>query len=87
MTDRINTLTVVLEHDIRDDDVQPIVDAIGMVRKVLSVTPNVSDMNAHMAEQRASHEWSSMLYSLMRLVGDCTKRKRLKAFLEVEDAR
>lgn len=37
MTDRINTLTVVLESPIRTDDAQGIVEAIAMVRGVQSV--------------------------------------------------
>jgi hypothetical protein len=43
MTDRIRTLTVtvILDRDYRDDDVQNIVTAIGMVRGVESATPHV----------------------------------------------
>jgi hypothetical protein len=37
MTNRVNTLTVVLERPIRTDDVQSIVDAIQHIRGVLSV--------------------------------------------------
>lgn len=37
MTDRVRTLTVVLDQDIRTDDVQVIVDAISMLRYVSSV--------------------------------------------------
>lgn len=37
MTDRVNTLTVVLEHPVRTDDVEEIIAAIRMVRGVLSV--------------------------------------------------
>lgn len=43
MTDRIRTLTVtvILDEDYRDDDVQNIVTAIGMVRGVESATQHV----------------------------------------------
>ena len=34
MTDRVRTITVVLERDMRTDDVQYVVDAIRMVRYV-----------------------------------------------------
>lgn len=37
MTDRVNTLTVILEHPIRDDDVEPLMDAIRSHRGVLDV--------------------------------------------------
>lgn len=32
MTDRFHTLTVVLEHDMRDDDAQALISAIGQLR-------------------------------------------------------
>lgn len=38
MTDRISYLTVALSHDIRDDDVQGVVDAIRQLRLVSAVT-------------------------------------------------
>lgn len=37
MTDRIRTLSVLLEKDLREDDVRAIVDAIKMVRCVETV--------------------------------------------------
>ena len=43
MTGRISNLTVVLTHDIRDDDIKPIVDAILMTKGVYSVDINVVD--------------------------------------------
>lgn len=55
MTDRIHTLTVVLERDIRSDDVAPLMAAIWHMRGVLSVTGEVKDHAAHMAEERAKH--------------------------------
>jgi hypothetical protein len=44
MTDRINSLTVILDHDIRDDDVEPLVKAIECFHHVLDVKMNVSDI-------------------------------------------
>ena len=37
MTDRIHALTVVLDRDYREDDVQVIIDAIKMIKGVSSV--------------------------------------------------
>lgn len=34
MSDRINALTVVLERDIRDDDIEPILTSIRLIRGV-----------------------------------------------------
>lgn len=43
MTDRYNAFTVILENDIRDDDAQPIINAIKQIRGVLDVQPSQSD--------------------------------------------
>jgi hypothetical protein len=56
MTDRINSILVVLEHDMRDDDVQTLMKAIGQFRNVLKVTGNVSDISNVIAEARAKQE-------------------------------
>lgn len=53
MTDRIHSLTVVLEQNIREDDVQGLIDAIARLRHVLSVRPHVANIETHMAEERA----------------------------------
>lgn len=39
MTDRVFALTVTLSDGIRDDDAQPIIDAIGMIRGVAGGGP------------------------------------------------
>lgn len=41
MTDRIRHLTVILDRDYRDDDVEPIVEAIKQLRGVSAVTEHV----------------------------------------------
>lgn len=50
MTDRIRSLTVILENDTRTDDVESVTDAIRMVRGVHSVTlgkpVNLTDLTA-----------------------------------------
>ena len=82
MTDRIHSLTVVLDHNIRDDDVQCIVDAIKMIRCVGEVVPQVADGDAWMAESGAKQDWSTMLYYVLRVSSDFDKREKLKTFLE-----
>lgn len=56
MTDRVHSLTVVLENDVRTDDVQTLMSAILQLRGVISCKLHVSDIGSHMAEQRALHE-------------------------------
>lgn len=64
MTDRYNTLTVVLEHDIREDDAASLLNAIRQLRGVLSVTGNVADLNAHTAIERARGELIEKLWQI-----------------------
>ena len=65
MTDRIHSLTVILERDIREDDVQPIIDAIGMVRGVLKATPRVADHVSMMAEMRAKQHLTQRIWAAL----------------------
>lgn len=52
MTDRYKALTVVLARDVRDDDAQSIINAISMVKGVLSVEPNVADFDDYVHRER-----------------------------------
>lgn len=52
MTDRFHSLQVVLEQNIRDDDCERLIDAIKMVRGVLSVKGDIATPDTYMAEQR-----------------------------------
>lgn len=65
MTDRYNSLTVVLETDIRDDDAQALLSAISQFRGVLSVSGNVSDIAAHVAQTRARAELEQKLWDAL----------------------
>lgn len=63
MTDRVYALTVVLDHDIRADDVEPLRQAILQMRNVLRVDGNVTDPGTLMAESRAQHEMHTKLFN------------------------
>lgn len=65
MSNRIHSLTVVLEKDYREDDVEAITNAIGMIRGVLSVSVHQSDSDSHMAEQRAKRELGDKLMKVL----------------------
>lgn len=65
MTDRFNSVTVVLEKDIRDDDAEVLLAAIRQLRGVLSVTGNVSDLSTHVAQERARHELGERLLAVL----------------------
>lgn len=66
MTDRYNALTVVLERDIREDDAELLINAIRMLRGVLSVNPNVSDLQDHVAIMRVKRELTQKLYDALK---------------------
>ena len=65
MTDRYNTLTVVLEKDMRDDDAEALLAAIRQLRGVLGVSGNVADASAYMAEERAKRELGDKLWQVL----------------------
>jgi hypothetical protein len=64
MTDRINSIIVVLEHDMREDDVECVLNSIRMNRFVLSVKPNVTTGHDHVSHERLSHRYEMSLRSL-----------------------
>ncbi len=65
MTDRVHSLVVVLEKDVRVDDVEALTAAIAQLRGVLSVEPIVADHAAHMAESRALEHWRTKIHDLL----------------------
>ena len=65
MTDRIKGLTVVLESNIREDDVQVIVDAIKMIRGVGDVQTHISNLDHYLAFSQARMEMEKDIYNLM----------------------
>lgn len=65
MTDRLKGFIVTLDHDIRVDDAQVLVDAIKLLRGVLSVKPLVSNIEDHIAHERAAHELGQKLWEVL----------------------
>lgn len=65
MTDRYYALTVILEKDMRDDDSESLIQAIKMIKGVLSVKGNVSDPVSWMAEERARRELGDKLWNIL----------------------
>lgn len=56
MTDRVKGFIVTLEKDIRIDDVEPLMNAIRMMRGIADVAPSVTDISDHMAQARVKSE-------------------------------
>lgn len=70
MTDRIQDLTVVLDSDIREDDVECIMDAILMIKGVQSVGKGKPvNFEDHMARQRVYMDVREKLFDVLTLEG------------------
>jgi hypothetical protein len=65
MTNRVNSLTVVLGSDVRDDDIDLLRNAILLLRGVIEVGTNISDSSLYTAEQRAKYELRSKIYAAL----------------------
>lgn len=62
MTDRIRHLTVTLDKDYRDDDVESIVNAICQIRGVGAVTPKIVEGLDHLARSAVRVELEGKLH-------------------------
>lgn len=65
MTDRVHSLTVVLENDVRADDLVPLIQAIEQLRGVLAVKQHVTDIVTVMAQERARRELGEKLWAVL----------------------
>lgn len=65
MTDRIFALTVVINEDIREDEVQLIIDAMLQLRGVIAVGKNIADQRLFTAENRARREIGDKLIGIL----------------------
>lgn len=68
MTDRIRHLTITLDADIRDDDLEPIVSALQHVRGVSSVDHHIVTEQDHLARQAVRAEVQQKLYEAINSV-------------------
>jgi hypothetical protein len=65
MTDRLKGLVVTLEHDIREDDAESIMQAIRHLRGVEAVEPRKVDIDDQMNRTRIKHEIRRKLFSVL----------------------
>jgi hypothetical protein len=67
MSEKINGVFVTLDHDIKDEQAEWLLNAIRMIRGVIDVTPNVVDHGeAYVAEVRVRSELSTKLFEVLR---------------------
>ena len=66
MTDRVCALTVILDHDVRTDDVEDLVKAIGQMRNVAQVPTEISEPFAEAtARIRSANELSEQFREIL----------------------
>lgn len=66
MTDRHSAYIVVLAKDIREDDALATIEALKMIKGVISVKPHVGRaFEAAIARERADHEWRQRVADLL----------------------
>ena len=66
MSDHTIVLTVVLDQNYRVDDAQNIMDAIKMIKGILSVKANVANIEAYLAYTRARMDLEKRLWAALK---------------------
>lgn len=65
MTDRIHSITLVLEADLREDDAQSLLAAVRMLKGVISAAGNVSNITDYIAQARVRLEYGQQLLAIV----------------------
>lgn len=65
MTDRFYALTVALDKDIREDDAQQLIQAIKMMKGVVDVSGEVSDIGNYVSEARVRAELGRKMFEVL----------------------
>lgn len=65
MTDRAKGLVVTLEHDMRVDDAEVILNAIRQIRGVVDVQFVISDINDHINRTRIKRKIQEKLWDVL----------------------
>ncbi len=66
MTDIVKGFTITLEKDIREDDVEYILNAIKMIRGVADVEPSIVGSDDIMNRSRIRHELREKFYKFIK---------------------
>lgn len=66
MTDSINAVVVVLDENVREDDMEPLLTALRQMRNVANVIPHTATFEDVMAVDRARIEFSRKVYGALR---------------------
>ena len=66
MTDRIKGMTITLDADIREDDVQAIVNAMKMIKGVVHVEPSIVTVEDHINREMIRYEFKHKLFNFVK---------------------
>ena len=65
MTDRVRSITVALSRDMREDDVEYLVNLIGSLKNVEMITTNIVGGNEWATEERVRRELRDKLFKVL----------------------
>lgn len=65
MTDKIYAIQVLLAENFREEDAEPIMEAIYMIRGVIAVSAHVTDVSQWAAEEKAKYELRKKLKGIL----------------------
>lgn len=68
MTDRHRGYVVVLENDIREDDAEAVINAMRMIKGVLTVKPIIADAASMIERERVKVEYNLKLHEALTAV-------------------
>ena len=71
MSDHTTVLTVVLDKDYRVDDAKSIIEAISMIKGVLTASATVSNVDTYVAYSRARLDLENKLWSVLKDDSKC----------------
>ena len=74
MTDRIRHLTVTLDRDYRDDDVESVLEAIRMIRGVEHIEEGIVTSEDHLARMAVRSEVKRELHQAIEAVFDKSRK-------------
>jgi hypothetical protein len=69
MTTRHSGYVIALKEDIREDDVEMVIQTLHMIKGVIAVEPVISGPDVQIAEMRANARWRMRLAELIRNEG------------------
>lgn len=69
MSDRIKGVVVTFDKDYKDEDAQKIIDAIYMIKCVLSVDPQVAGAGDFITRTQVKSDLEQKLWSVLRYQG------------------